>query len=139
MNSNMGGTRGPTHQPVVSAAVMWLTVSLLATTAQAKYGGGTGTAEDPYLIYTAEQMNTIGLNKEDWDKHFKLMADLDLSAYKGSSFNRIGLYDPPSFPPIPPTSSMPVCHWPTGNREGTRTSDSSDMSKGRRPRSRTWV
>lgn len=40
--------------------------------AQAQYGGGTGTAEDPYLIYTAEQMNEIGLHKEDWDKHFKL-------------------------------------------------------------------
>jgi hypothetical protein len=115
MNSNMGGTRGPTHQPVVSAAVMWLTVSLLATTAQAKYGGGTGTAEDPYLIYTAEQMNTIGLNKEDWDKHFKLMADLDLSAYKGSSFNRIGLYDPPSFPPIPPTWRPPFSGTFDGN------------------------
>ena len=53
--------------------------SLLAAAAQAKYGGGEGTAQEPYLIYTAEQMNTIGLHREDWDKHFKLMADIDLS------------------------------------------------------------
>ncbi|MHC4463473.1 MAG: GLUG motif-containing protein [Planctomycetota bacterium] len=51
--------------------------------AQAKYGGGTGEPNDPYLIYTAEQMNEIGLsaNSDDWDKHFKLMTDIDLSAY----------------------------------------------------------
>jgi len=57
---------------------------------QAQYGGGSGTAEDPYLIYTAEQMNTIGTELNDWDKHFKLMADIDLSGYTGSDFNIIG-------------------------------------------------
>ena len=56
----------------------------------AKYGGGTGEPNDPYLIYTAEHMNTIGLHEEDWDKHFKLMADIDLSAYTGTDFNIIG-------------------------------------------------
>jgi len=64
-----------------------------------KYGGGTGEPNDPYLIYTDEQLNTIGLNEEDADKHFKLMADIDLSAYQGDSFNRIGFYDPPEFAP----------------------------------------
>ena len=49
--------------------------------AQAQYGGGTGMADDPFLIYTAEQMNAIGANPNDWDKHFKLVADIDLSAY----------------------------------------------------------
>ena len=49
--------------------------------AQRQYGGGTGTAEGPYLVYTAEQMNEVGANQEDWDKHFKLMADIDLSGY----------------------------------------------------------
>ncbi len=49
-------------------------------TAQAQYGGGSGTSENPYLIYTAEQMNEIGLNEADWDKHFKLMADINLAA-----------------------------------------------------------
>jgi len=54
------------------------------------YGGGTGTPSHPYLIYTAEQLNTIGVEPNDWDKHFKLMADIDLSAYSGTDFNIIG-------------------------------------------------
>jgi hypothetical protein len=54
------------------------------------YGGGTGTPEDPYLIYTPSQMNAIGANPNDWHSHFKLMADIDLSAYTGTSFNIIG-------------------------------------------------
>jgi len=46
--------------------------------------------DDPYLIYTAEQMNAIGADPNDWDKHFLLMADIDLSAYVYDSFNLIG-------------------------------------------------
>jgi hypothetical protein len=57
--------------------------------AQAQYGGGDGTAENPYLIYTAEQMNAIGTESSDWNKHFKLMADIDLSSL-GTAFNIIG-------------------------------------------------
>ncbi len=57
---------------------------------QAKYGGGTGEFKDPYLIYTAEHMNTIGVESNDWDKHFKLMADIDLKDFGDSSFNLIG-------------------------------------------------
>ncbi|MDH4240175.1 MAG: hypothetical protein OEW48_11485 [Phycisphaerae bacterium] len=60
--------------------------------AHAKYGGGSGTPEDPYLIYTAEQMNAIGADQNDWDKHFKLMANLDLGQFTGEEFNIIGYY-----------------------------------------------
>jgi hypothetical protein len=49
--------------------------------AQAQYGGGMGEPNDPYLIYTAEQMNAIGANP-DWD--------IDLVAYTGTDFNIIG-------------------------------------------------
>ena len=45
-----------------------------------KYGGGLGDANNPYLIYTSCQMQEIGADSNDWDKHFKLMADIDLSA-----------------------------------------------------------
>ena len=55
------------------------------------YGGGNGTVGEPYLIYTPRQMNTIGANKIDWDKHFKLMADIDLSEYIATQFNVIGI------------------------------------------------
>jgi len=61
--------------------------------AQRKYGGGTREPNDPYLIYTPEQMNTIGLHEEDWDKHFKLMADIDLREYTGTTFNIIGYWN----------------------------------------------
>lgn len=51
---------------------------------------GTGTADDPYLIQTSEQMNALGSDPNDRGRHFKLMADLDLGGYAGSSFNLIG-------------------------------------------------
>jgi hypothetical protein len=73
--------------------------SMEAISDEIKYGGGSGEPNVPYLIYTAEQLNTIGLNEEDADKHFKLMADIDLSSYQGDSFNRIGFYDPPELAP----------------------------------------
>ncbi len=64
-----------------------------AFTCSAKYGGGAGTAGDPYLIYTAEDLNEIGLeeNSGDWRKHFALMADIDLSGFEYDEFNLIGL------------------------------------------------
>jgi len=56
------------------------------------YGGGNGTIQEPYLIYTAEQMNFIGISPGDWDKNFKLMANINLLAYYGTKFNIIGSY-----------------------------------------------
>jgi hypothetical protein len=49
----------------------------------ARYGGGTGEPNDPYLIYTAEQMNAIGAEPNDWGKCFRLMNDIDLSGFDG--------------------------------------------------------
>jgi hypothetical protein len=60
--------------------------------AQAKYGGGSGTSDAPYLIYDANQMSAIGADANDWDKCFKLMADIDLSSYTGDAFNIIGYF-----------------------------------------------
>jgi hypothetical protein len=55
---------------------------------------GEGMKENPYLIYTGEELNFVGLFPCDWDKHFKLMADIDLSDFDGkegrSAFNIIG-------------------------------------------------
>jgi len=67
-----------------------LIICLLVLPAGAQYGGGTGESSDPYLIYTAEQMNRIGARTNDLDKHFKLMADIDLSIYVGMQFRTIG-------------------------------------------------
>ncbi|UCG56819.1 MAG: hypothetical protein JSU70_18375 [Phycisphaerales bacterium] len=43
-----------------------------------KYSGGSGTAEDPYQIATAEDLMQLGETPEDYDKHFILTADIDL-------------------------------------------------------------
>ncbi|MHC4675528.1 MAG: GLUG motif-containing protein, partial [Planctomycetota bacterium] len=59
-----------------------------------RYGGGTGEPNNPYLIYTAAQMNTIGTNIEDWGKSFKLMSDISMADYDGSSYNIIGTSPP---------------------------------------------
>jgi hypothetical protein len=75
--------------------ILLLCVLFLTWPVQAKYGSGSGIADDPYLIYTAEQMNTIGTEPNDWDKHFELMADIDLKDFVSSSFNLIGSYSYP--------------------------------------------
>jgi len=43
-----------------------------------KYSGGTGTADDPYQIATAEDLITLGQTPDDYDKNFILTADIDL-------------------------------------------------------------
>ncbi|MHC4133225.1 MAG: DUF5050 domain-containing protein, partial [Planctomycetota bacterium] len=67
-----------------------LLLLFLTSLSYAQYGGGTGEPNDPYQIWTAEQMNQIGLHPEDWDKHFTLEADIDLSGYPSEQFNIIG-------------------------------------------------
>lgn len=69
-----------------------LAVCVFGPLAEAKYGGGSGTEQNPYLIATAEQLNAIGGNQSDWNKHFKLTEDIDLSGYTGTDFHIIGYY-----------------------------------------------
>ena len=47
----------------------------------AKYGGGTGEPNNPYQIYTAEHLNTLGDDVNDYDKNFMLMADVNMAEY----------------------------------------------------------
>jgi len=74
---------------VVSVFLLGLSGSVWAT---GTYEDGDGSEGDPFQINTAEQMNTIGLHSEDWDKHFKLVADIDLGVYTGTQYNVIGSY-----------------------------------------------
>lgn len=60
------------------------------TNAVIKYGGGTGTAGDPYQIETPAHMNEIGLNTADWNKYFRLENDIDMSGYTGTQYHLIG-------------------------------------------------
>jgi hypothetical protein len=59
----------------VTAVIVFLTI---VSVAQAKYGGGSGTADDPYQIATAADLLLLGDSPEDYDKHFILTADIDL-------------------------------------------------------------
>ena len=52
-----------------------------------EYGGGSGTVDDPYLIYDAEDLKLIGVYPQDFEKNFKLMADIDM---QGVDFHGIG-------------------------------------------------
>jgi len=67
-----------------------LGVCLFPFPAYAKYDGGAGTEASPYLIRTARQMNDIGASPGDWNKRFRLAADLDMSNYAGAAYNIIG-------------------------------------------------
>ena len=84
--------RGPQRQKYKLAVSLfvWVAFCSLAQPAQAIYDGGAGTQSSPYLIRTAEQFNSIGATRSDWNKHFKLVADIDLRAYSGSAYKIIG-------------------------------------------------
>ncbi len=75
---------------VIIVSVVALT---LCARAGAQYGGGDGTAEDPYLIGTAQQMNAIGASPGDWDRHFRLTADIDMNDLDGSTVHLIGTFE----------------------------------------------
>ncbi|MCX5643393.1 MAG: hypothetical protein NTZ17_01720 [Phycisphaerae bacterium] len=75
-------------------------VMILATVglpARGQYAGGSGTANDPYLIATAQQLNAIGLREADWNKHFRLTADIDMNDLGETPVNLIfffqGVFD----------------------------------------------
>jgi hypothetical protein len=43
------------------------------------YGGGEGTAENPFLIKKRENLLELHIHPADWDKHFRMTNDIDLS------------------------------------------------------------
>ena len=63
--------------------ICWIWLGVVGSSFGGTYGGGSGTAEDPYQIWTAEQMQAMGSETNDWDKHFILMDDIDLAQYDG--------------------------------------------------------
>jgi hypothetical protein len=83
------------------ASLLLAIITLSTAASAAPYGGGTGEPNDPYLIYTPEQMNAIGAEPNDWSKCFKLMADIDLGQYTGTQFHIIGYqHDWPDIKPF---------------------------------------
>lgn len=61
-------------------ASLIVTTLLLSSTSRAngQFAGGTGETNDPYQIATAEQLISIGSDPNLLDKHFVLIADIDL-------------------------------------------------------------
>jgi hypothetical protein len=52
---------------------------------------GSGTVENPYQIWSGAEFVAIRCHSEDWDKHFRLMADIDIRNYHGHPiYNIIG-------------------------------------------------
>ncbi len=75
---------------VILATIFSLIFGLSKNLSAATYGSGDGTAATPYQIWTAEELNMIGANSNDWNKHFILMADIDMSIYTRAQYNIIG-------------------------------------------------
>lgn len=73
---------------VFAAAVLLMIFS--ANVSAGTYSGGTGEPNAPYLIATAEDLNDIGNHIEDWNKHFLMVADINLADYTDTQFNIIG-------------------------------------------------
>ena len=57
---------------------------------RAAFDGGIGEPNDPFLVFTAEQIGAIGADPDLWDKNFKLMKDINLADGTNQHFNMIG-------------------------------------------------
>jgi hypothetical protein len=70
--------------------------TLLVTSAvfSGTYGGGTGYADNPYVISTSTHLIELCSTPADWIKNFKLANDIDMSS-------------------CPPTAYIPIGNWNT--------------------------
>jgi hypothetical protein len=67
-----------THLPLVRIGPLLLVVCLFNLPVQARYSGGSGTAQDPYQIATAADLIALGETPGDYTGYFVLTADIDL-------------------------------------------------------------
>lgn len=85
---------------MVLAALCLFSASVWAT--GIRYGGGEGTEQDPYRLWTAGHLNALANTPDDYDKSFILMADIDLAGYV---YNRAVIapdLEPDAWPPRGP-------------------------------------
>lgn len=64
---------------MISLAALLALTMLLSAPAETIFEGGSGTAEDPWQIATAEQLDRV---RDDLTAHYILTADIDLSGYE---------------------------------------------------------
>jgi len=72
----MAATR---ERSVVRVVLVLAAAGFAALPAHAKYGGGSGTAKDPWRIATKADLLALAAATQDYSAHFVLTADLDLS------------------------------------------------------------
>ncbi len=66
------------HQPVHAALAIILVLGSCVAAWAVEFAGGTGEPNDPYQIATAEQLIAISSDRMLFDRHFVLVADIDL-------------------------------------------------------------
>lgn len=67
--------------------ISFLTILLFQIVMHAQYESGAGTTVDPYIIKTNTQLVNLSTTSSDWNKHFELVEDLDMT---GVTFTPIG-------------------------------------------------
>jgi hypothetical protein len=93
---SLTGLRESDNRPIIPLFIL-VGLCFSAIPAQAQYAGGSGTEDDPYLIETAGQFNNLGATPGHWNRHFKLIADIDLGEPNLAAFNIIGTERTQSF------------------------------------------
>ena len=64
---------------LITLAALLVLALLTCASAEATFAGGSGTAEDPWQIATAEQLDRV---RDDLTAHYILTADIDLSGFE---------------------------------------------------------
>jgi hypothetical protein len=87
-----GGFAGKCPRRAVTRVTVLSAILLLSVVSrgQTPYGGGSGTQGDPYLIRTAQDLCDLSHTPDDWSKHFRLTADIDLSKIPPETVGVIG-------------------------------------------------
>lgn len=67
--------------PVTKGGCLFVLLTAFMAGPTWAYSGGTGTLQVPYVIATAEELIQLGQTPQDYDRHFLLARDIDLSGY----------------------------------------------------------
>ena len=65
--------------------LLWSSTLMAAPTIITPYSGGSGTAEDPYLLATPEDVIELAGNTSDYDKSFLMISNINMSGYSFDS------------------------------------------------------
>jgi len=73
------------NRKLVGPLLLLLTTCLFASSAQAKYGGGSGTELDPYIVSEPNHLNQLHNEPNDFNKSFLMTADVNMIGYTFNS------------------------------------------------------